>query len=81
MSRVNPQDYVILNERKFGEMCSILGIKEQCCLDPERKVIEKAFRRNALKCHPDKASFQQIKKYNQLQFHLWRGQLGWVVVV
>ena len=48
------QDPKILTERKFSEYCFTLGVKELCCLDPDRKVIEKAFRRNALKCHPDK---------------------------
>ena len=48
------QDPKVLTERKFSEYCSSLGVKELCCLDPDRRVIEKAFRRNALKCHPDK---------------------------
>ena len=44
----------MLSERKFSELCSVLGVKEQCCLDPDRRVIEKSFRKKALKCHPDK---------------------------
>lgn len=68
MSRINPQEYVILNERKFGEMCSVLGVKELCCLDPDRKIIEKAFRRNALKCHPDKGSFQLYKQFKGFDY-------------
>ena len=71
MSRMNPQEYVILNDRKFEEMCSILGIKQQCCLDPDRKVIEKAFRRNALKCHPDKGGDPVVfKKLNDAYYKL-----------
>ena len=71
MSRMNPQDYVVLNERKFEEMCSILGVKQQCLLDPDRKVIEKAFRRNALKCHPDKGGDPVIfKKLNDAYLKL-----------
>lgn len=71
MSRMNPQDYVVLNERKFEEMCSILGVKQQCLLDPDRKVIEKAFRRNALKCHPDKGGDPVVfKKLNDAYLKL-----------
>ena len=71
MSRCNPQEYVVLNDRKFEEMCSILGIKQQCCLDPDRKVIEKAFRRSALKCHPDKGGDPVVfKKLNDAYYKL-----------
>ena len=46
----------MLSERKFSELCAVLGVKEQCCLDPDRRVIEKSFRKKALKCHPDKGN-------------------------
>ncbi len=52
-------------------MCAVLGVKQQCVLDPDRKVIEKAFRRNALKCHPDKGGDPKLfiklnEAYNDL---------------
>ena len=60
-----------MTERKFSELCSVLGVKEQCCLDPDRKVIEKAFRRNALKCHPDKGGDPvAFKKLNDAYYKL-----------
>ena len=65
------QDSKVLTERKFSELCSVLGVKEQCCLDPDRKVIEKAFRRNALKCHPDKGGDPvAFKKLNDAYYKL-----------
>ena len=65
------QDCKVLTERKFSELCSVLGVKEQCCLDPDRKVIEKAFRRNALKCHPDKGGDPvAFKKLNDAYYKL-----------
>ena len=68
---MNPQDYVILNERKFEELCSILGVKQLCCLDPDRKTIEKAFRKKALKCHPDKGGDAVVfKKLNDAYLKL-----------
>ena len=61
----------ILTERKFSELCSIVGVKELCCLDPDRKLIEKAFRRNALKCHPDKGGDPVVfKKLNDAYLKL-----------
>ena len=42
---------------KFNEFCLVLGVKEMCCLEPEKKTLEKAFRKKALKCHPDKVFF------------------------
>ena len=65
------QDSKVLTDRKFSELCSVLGVKEQCCLDPDRKVIEKAFRRNALKCHPDKGGDPvAFKKLNDAYYKL-----------
>ena len=45
---------------KFNEFCLVLGVKEMCCLEPEKKILEKAFRKKALKCHPDKVFIQCI---------------------
>ena len=44
----------VLLPAKFNEFCLVLGVKEMCCLEPEKKILEKAFRKKALKCHPDK---------------------------
>ena len=46
----------VLLPAKFNEFCLVLGVKEMCCLEPEKKIIEKAFRKKALKCHPDKVA-------------------------
>ena len=60
-----------MTERKFSECCSIVGVKELCCLDPDRRAIEKAFRRNALKCHPDKGGDPvAFKKLNEAYLKL-----------
>ena len=67
----NPQEDKILSERKFNEFCSVLGVKELCCLDPDRKKIEKAFRKSALKCHPDKGGDPVVfKKLNDAYLKL-----------
>ena len=47
----------VLLPAKFNEFCLVLGVKEMCCLEPEKKTLEKAFRKKALKCHPDKVFF------------------------
>ena len=61
----------MLSERKFSELCAVLGVKEQCCLDPDRRVIEKSFRKKALKCHPDKGGDPVIfKKLNDAYLKL-----------
>ena len=64
----------MLSDARFAELCSVLGITKQCCFAPEQKVIEKAFRKNALKCHPDKGGDPVIFKklndaYNKLIGH------------
>merc|ERR1719244_2054112 len=74
-SRTNPQEYQVLKAAKFDEFCKVLGIKELCCLDPDKKVIEKSFRKKALKCHPDKGGdpveFKKINDaYNRLIGHI-----------
>ena len=67
----NPQEDKILSDRKFTELCSVLGVKELCCLDPDRKKIEKAFRKSALKCHPDKGGDPVVfKKLNDAYLKL-----------
>jgi len=75
MSRMNPQEYQVLQDNKFNLYCSVLGVKEQCCFAPDKKVIEKAFRKNALKCHPDKGGdpvvFKKLNEaYNKLIGHI-----------
>ena len=44
----------LLKDAKFHELCKVLKVTDQIPSDPDRKVIEKAFRRCALKTHPDK---------------------------
>ena len=51
----------VLLPAKFNEFCLVLGVKEMCCLEPEKKILEKAFRKKALKCHPDKVFSHCIK--------------------
>ena len=71
MPNSSPLEDKILTERKFNEFCSVLGVKELCCLDPDKKKIEKAFRRNALKCHPDKGGDPVVfKKLNDAYLKL-----------
>ena len=71
MSRNPMNEFVVLNDRKFEELCAVLGVKQQCVLDPDKKVIEKAFRRNALKCHPDKGGDPVVfKKLNDAYLKL-----------
>ena len=61
----------VLTDRRFSELCGVLGVREQCCLDPDRKAIEKAFRRAALKCHPDKGGDPVVfKKLNDAYYRL-----------
>jgi len=74
-SRMNPQEYHILQDKKFNEFCSVLGVKEQSCFAPDKKVIERAFRKSALKCHPDKGGDPVVFKklndaYNKLIGHI-----------
>ena len=44
----------LLKEHQFNGFCNILKISGQPMNNPDRKVIEKAFRKLALKTHPDK---------------------------
>ena len=61
----------VLTDRRFSELCGVLGVREQCCLDPDRKAIEKAFRRAALKCHPDKGGDPVVfKRLNDAYYRL-----------
>ena len=53
---VENMSFQVLLPAKFNEFCLVLGVKEMCCLEPEKKILEKAFRKKALKCHPDKVS-------------------------
>jgi preprotein translocase subunit Sec63 len=46
----------LLKDQRFFELCQILQLQGQIASDPDRKAIEKAFRRLALKTHPDKVT-------------------------
>ena len=46
--------YDILKEHQFNGFCNILKISGQPMNNPDRKLIEKSFRKLALKTHPDK---------------------------
>ena len=46
----------ILKDHQFNSYCHILKLGSQPVNNPDRKVIEKAFRKLALKTHPDKVS-------------------------
>ena len=65
----------MLLPNRFNEFCSVLGVKQMCCLEPDKKVLEKAFRKKALKCHPDKGGdpveFKLLNEaYNRLLGHI-----------
>ena len=46
----------LLKDNKFHEYCKVLKISGQSPGDPERRVIEKSFRKLALRTHPDKVN-------------------------
>ena len=46
----------ILKDHQFNSYCHILKLGSQPVNNPDRKVIEKAFRKLALKTHPDKVN-------------------------
>jgi len=71
MSRNPNAEMQVLLPAKFNEFCLVLGVKEMCCLEPEKKIIEKAFRKKALKCHPDKGGDPiEFKKLNDAYLKL-----------
>ena len=45
---------MVLKEKNFNDLCAVLGLKDQVCSDPDRKAIERGFRKKALITHPDK---------------------------
>ena len=68
---ISLQDCKVLSDSRFSELCSVLGVREQCCFAPDRKLIEKAFRKTALKCHPDKGGDPVVfKKLNDAYLRL-----------
>jgi hypothetical protein len=46
--------YLFISHQRFYELCQVLQLQGQLASDPDRKAIEKAFRKLALKTHPDK---------------------------
>lgn len=44
----------VLGDRMFQQYCNILNINHLVPSDPDKRQIEKAFRKCALKTHPDK---------------------------
>ena len=48
----------LLKDAKFYEYCRALKISGQNPNDPDRRAIEKAFRRLALRTHPDKVQYE-----------------------
>jgi len=72
---MNQQEAKLLQTPKFTEYCKVLGLKELCCLEPDRRAIEKGFRKKALRSHPDKGGdpieFKRINDaYNRLIGHI-----------
>ena len=47
---------MILKDHQFYECAKTLGLPELIPSDPDKRQIEKAFRKLALKTHPDKVS-------------------------
>ena len=65
----------LLKDHQFNENCKLLKIIGLQPNDPDKKTIEKAFRRIALKTHPDKGGdpieFKKINEaYNKLIGHV-----------
>merc|ERR1712172_13646 len=64
-----------MGDHQFNEMCKTLKISGLQPNDPDKKTIEKSFRRLALKTHPDKGGdpieFKKINDaYNKLIGHV-----------
>ena len=69
------QDCKILSDARFIELCAVVGVTKQCSFAPDKKLIEKSFRKKALKCHPDKGGDPVVFKklndaYNKLIGHV-----------
>ena len=46
----------ILKDHQFNSYCNVLKLGAQPVNNPDKKLIEKAFRKLALKTHPDKVN-------------------------
>ena len=65
------QDFKVLSDARFSELCAVVGVSKQCSFAPDQKLIEKAFRKKALKCHPDKGGDPVVfKKLNDAYYKL-----------
>lgn len=64
----------LLKDQRFYELCQALQCTGQTPSDPDRKAIEKAFRKLALKTHPDKVkakkNFLGEKKIQNPDLHM-----------
>ena len=62
----------LLKDHQFHEYCKVLKIPQNQLVpsDPDKKLIEKAFRKCALKTHPDKVHIVQCT-YRPERLHLF----------
>ena len=66
----------VIGDRLFYQYCNILKVTNQIPSDPDRRQIEKAFRKCALKTHPDKPGgdayeFRRVQDaYKRLMAHI-----------
>ena len=62
----------LLKDNKFLEYCKVLKVTGQSPGDPERRVIEKSFRKLALRTHPDKVKIlNEITRFPSIYNLSW----------
>ena len=63
----------LLKDHQFHEYCKVLKIPQNQLVpsDPDKKLIEKAFRKCALKTHPDKVHIVVQCTYRPERLHLF----------